>query len=46
MAIKSYSRIALKIITSDFGVIESLTIDGSKEQSAPGTEFIKICLQN
>ena len=32
---------SLRVFYREFGVHESLTFDGSKEQGQPGTEFIK-----
>ena len=40
---KSDAAIELKTFTKDLGIPESLTIGGSKDKSAPGTEFMKIC---
>ena len=32
---------ALRLSCQDFGVLDRLTFEGSKEHSKPGTEFIK-----
>ena len=32
---------ALRLFCQEFGVPERLTFDGSKEQSMPGTQFMK-----
>jgi hypothetical protein len=34
---------ALKTFVLELGVPEELTIDGSKEQTIPGTDFMKCC---
>ena len=46
MARKSYAGIALKTLITDIVFPERLTIDGSKNYNAPGTEFMKICRRN
>ena len=46
MARKSDTRIALKTFITDLGVYECLTIDFSKDQNAPGTEFMKSLRRN
>ena len=38
--------VALKEFIMELGVPEELTFDGSKEQTLPGTEFVKQCWQN
>jgi hypothetical protein len=46
MARKADAGLALKSFIMEFGVPEDLTIDGSKEQSSEGTEFMKSCRRN
>jgi hypothetical protein len=41
MARKSEAGLALKQFCRELGVPEELTVDGSKEQTMPGTEFVK-----
>jgi len=38
---KSKAGDALRLFCQEFGVPEKLTFDGSKEQSEPGTEFMR-----
>ena len=37
---------ALKTIVTELGVPEELAVDGSKEDTSPGTEFMKCCRRN
>jgi hypothetical protein len=46
MATKKDAGQALKTIVLELGVPEELTIDGSKEQNMPGTDFMKCCRRN
>ena len=46
MARKADAGQALKTFVLELGVPAELTIDGSKEQNMPGTEFMKCCRQN
>jgi hypothetical protein len=46
MARKAVAVLALKTFVMELGVPEELTIDGSKEQNMPGTEFMKCCRRN
>ena len=46
MARKKDAGEALKAFVKELGVPEELTIDGSKEQNMPGTEFMKCCRKN
>jgi hypothetical protein len=46
MAQKADAGQALKTFVMELGVPEQLTIDGSKEQTMPGTEFMKCCRRN
>ncbi len=46
MATKSDAGQALKTFTMELGVPEELTIDGSKEQTKPQTDFQKHCRRN
>jgi hypothetical protein len=46
MARKADAGQALKTFVMELGVPEELTIDGSKEQTKPGTEFMKCCRRN
>jgi hypothetical protein len=43
---KSDAGQALKTFVRELGVPEELTIDGSKEQNKPGTDFMKCCRRN
>ncbi len=43
---KADAGLALKTFVMELGVPEELTIDGSKEQNMPGTEFMKCCRRN
>jgi hypothetical protein len=43
MATKADAGLALEQFYNELGVPDELTIDGSKEQNAPGTEFMKTC---
>jgi hypothetical protein len=43
MATKASAGLALKEFCNELGIPDELTIDGSKEQNAPGTEFMKTC---
>ena len=40
---KSDAAIELKTFTTELVIPENITIGGSKDKSAPGTEFMKIC---
>jgi hypothetical protein len=46
MATKSDAGQALKTFMMELGVPEELTIDGSKEQTKPKTDFQKYCRRN
>jgi hypothetical protein len=46
MATKSDAGQALKTFIMELGVPEELTIDGSKEQTKPKTDFQKYCRRN
>ncbi len=46
MARKADAGLALKEFIMELGVPEELTFEGSKEQTMPGTEFVKQCQQN
>ena len=46
VARESYNRVSLKTLIKDLGVPECLTVDGSKEKNASGTEFMKIFQSN
>ena len=46
MAKKADAGQALKTFIVELGVPEELTVDGSKEQSSPGTKFMKCCWRN
>jgi hypothetical protein len=46
MASKKDAGQALKKFEMDLGVPDELTVDGSKEQNGPGTEFMKRCRRN
>jgi hypothetical protein len=46
MASKKDTGQALKTFVLELGVPAELTIDGSKEQNMPGTEFSKCCHRN
>ncbi len=46
MARKADAGLALKEFIIELGVPEELTFDGSKEQTLPGTEFVKQCQRN
>jgi transposase len=43
MAMKKAAGLSLQEFCNEFGVPDELTIDGSKEQNAPGTEFTENC---
>ena len=46
MAKKSDVGQSLNIFVIELSVHEKLTVDGSKEQNNPGTEFMKCCRRN
>jgi hypothetical protein len=46
MATKKDAGLALKAFVLELEVPEHLTIDGSKEQTNPGTDFMKCCRKN
>jgi hypothetical protein len=46
MASKKDAGQALREFCNELGVPDELTIDGSREQNAPGTEFMKTCRKN
>jgi hypothetical protein len=46
MARKKDAGQALKTFVLELGVPEELTVDGSKQQTMPGTEFMKCCRRN
>jgi hypothetical protein len=46
LAKKKDAGLSLMEFCNEFGVPDQLTIDGSNEQNASGTEFIKKCLKN
>ena len=46
MAKKADAGQALKTFVMELGVPEELTVDGSKEQNIPGTEFVKCFWRN
>ena len=46
MANKADAGQALKTFVMELGVPEELTVDGSKENNSPGTEFMKCCRRN
>ena len=46
IARKKDAGLALKAFILELGVPEELTIDGSKEQTKPNTEFMKCCRRN
>jgi hypothetical protein len=43
---KAQAGEALKTFVLELGVPEELTVDGSKEQNMPGTDFMKCCREN
>ncbi len=43
---KSDAGQALKTFVRELGAPEELTVDGSKEQNKPGTDFMKCCRRN
>jgi hypothetical protein len=46
MASKADAGQALKTFALELGVPEELTVDGSKEQTKKGTDFMKCCRRN
>ena len=46
MAKKDDARQALKTFVMELGVPEELTVDESKEQNSPGTDFMKCFRRN
>ena len=46
MAQKADVGQALKMFVMKLGVPDELTVDGSKDQNSPGTDFMKCCRRN
>ena len=46
MTKKSDAGKAMKMFVMELGVPEELTVNGSKEQNSPGTEFMKCYQRN